>query len=89
MKVKIPGIGITADSGQPGRVYKRMILSEEGAINAVHEDVIGVTHRDEAEHTGLDTRWTLSKERRKCKGLVDVQRFCAMVVEGKNRHLQL
>lgn len=53
-------------------------------MNAVREDEVGATRREEADDIDPDPRWTLVGYRREYRGTMDGGCFSAMDVDGKN-----
>lgn len=60
-----------------------IVLSVDGAINAVRRDVADATCREETVNSRLDFRWTLSKYCRERSGMTGVGHFSVINVYGE------
>lgn len=58
--------------------------SKNEATIAVRGDTVGATRREEEENVGLPPRRTLLEYCRECEEMINVGRFSAMAVDGKN-----
>lgn len=73
---------MSANIGTSGCAIKVDHSFEDGTRNALSGDAVVAKRREKVENFGLDPRRILSEYCRECGGMMDLEHFSAMAVDG-------